>query len=205
MDIEVAEVVADQHARIRDLFHEAAHAPVEHREAACSRLVRYLAVHEAAEHEALHPDRGALLPDPGDDGVRELGHRAERLEDLGPRCESWSVQLGLLAAAVDHHVVRGEADEVPRFVALAAEADLDRAVRTLRRADDLVADVGPAADVPASGSFAGQLRAARRAVAHAPTDGPSAPHPRGHTNGAATGRPGRRAVGPVVSRRRAGP
>jgi hemerythrin HHE cation binding domain-containing protein len=159
----LVDAVLDQHARMRELVRAVAHAGPEEREVALDRLLRFVAVHAAAERVAFSP--------PGDEPAsdvagadRDLLQAVERVDDLGTDSRSFTVQLGLVAAALVRHSRAGEEEALPRFAATHDEFDLRRATAALGAVDPLVGDVGSAAAVPHGAGFGHQLRAARAAV-----------------------------------------
>ena len=163
----LVDVLVAQHVEARALFRAAARADVGERDAAYAALVRYLALHVAAEWAALNPPgQGGPVPPPGAQADhRDLTIAVQRMDDLGTRCPTFRVQLAELAAMADRHVLASETDRVPRFVATHADEDLQRAVDALQAAEALAREGAPdrAARVPAS--FEQQVRAARRELA----------------------------------------
>lgn len=171
-------VVVLQHDRLRSLFRDAAHADPSQRDAACERLVGYLALHAAAEREALCPpgDR------PGDDVLRRradedraLDEAVERLGDLGTSCRSYRVQLALLAAAAVRHVHASEAEEIPRFVVSHEDAELARAVDLQSRVRDGGAVDERALQASLACSFRNRFRRLRSALRRSPRTGVRSP------------------------------
>lgn len=149
--------VVDQHLRLRRLARAAVLAPEPEREAACSLLLRDLALHTAAEGVLLEGDR----PTPrAVREARELTEAAERLEDLGTSGPGYGVRLGLLTAGVVRHVEAVEHDLLPRVAAARDDEELVRAAELLTAA----ADPGWAPDVGDPPSFRHLVRAAREQV-----------------------------------------
>lgn len=152
-------VVVTQHRRLREMVAELARAAPEDRDVALQRLLRHLAVHLAAERVALATVGVVGAADAVEE--HEIVDGAERLDDLGTGCPSFTVQLGLLAAGMVHHETRSEREVVPRFVTTHEAADLDRAEQLLLGCDDL-AVLGE--EAPAGTGFGRMLRDARTAV-----------------------------------------
>ncbi len=166
------DAVVDQHARLRTLLQAAARAPEADRDVACEAALRHLAVHVVAEAVALHGARGSPR---ARQEVQALTGAVERLDDLGTRCPTYRVQLGLVAAEVARHVRAGETEVLPRFVAARDDEEIVRAVEVLRDAEQLTADDAPDALVPVDAGFAHQLRAARTALLAALSGRPPSP------------------------------
>ena len=114
--MDVTTVLRDQHAGIRRAFVRAA-LPGPGRAGEFRRLVRMLAVHEAAEEAHVHPTvRRAGL---GRAAAARVGEeeRAKRLLARlwadGPHGRGYLVRLGLLGWQVLRHAAREEREEFP--------------------------------------------------------------------------------------------
>ena len=163
----LVDVLVAQHLEVRALFRAAARADVEQRDAAYAALVRYLALHVAAEWVALTPPgRAGPVPPPGAQVERrDLTIAVQRMDDLGTGCPTFRAQLAELAAVADRHVLASETDRVPRFVATHADEDLQRAVDALQAADALAREGAPDRVACEPASFEQQVRAARTELA----------------------------------------
>lgn len=116
-------LLRQQHDEIRRLFAETESSEGKARRDAFDRLRRYLAVHETAEEEILHPQARRSL-DNGDEVVaarldeeheaKQMLAALERLDPAGAPFESLVAQL---KAAVLEHADSEEAEEFPAFQA----------------------------------------------------------------------------------------
>lgn len=124
--IEVAGAVTAQHGMIRAAFHSAKTGSDESQEAATKRLLRLLAMHEAAEQLTVHPALAHAGSGPvgvGDDRIaeeRQTVQLIERLQEFGHGSYEYNMQLALIEEAVTHHATAEEASELPLFSDLSA-------------------------------------------------------------------------------------
>lgn len=183
---ELTALIGGQHTRVRELFSEALSAPPPQRGSAFVELVRFLAMHEAAEQEALHVARHAA-PDSSmgtttahspvaaisAQRLREEDSAAgllERLEAMDSTSGSFRIQLKDVEEAVLHHAEAEEGQEVPAFLSEASAAQIARVVAVMRRVEELADDRSAGALVPPGAGFATQLTAARRILGDATAD-----------------------------------
>jgi hypothetical protein len=141
--IDVTTVLRDQHAEIRRAFRHAAQ-PGPGRPEAFRRLVRMLAVHEAAEQAHVHPAiRQAGRPATAAARIGEEAHAKvllARLWEIGPHGAGYLRCLRALRRAVLAHSAREEREEFPalerlgrlRRALLGAEVWLAREVAPTR-------------------------------------------------------------------------
>lgn len=114
----VAAVVA-QHGRITAMMREVGDASdAAARREAFDVLRGYLAQHEAAEEEAVHPVAGTAVGGEAVAHQRELeetgaAQQIKRLEELDAGSPSFGVQFGLFEEAVDAHATAEEKQELP--------------------------------------------------------------------------------------------
>lgn len=141
----MAAVVA-QHGRITSMMRAVAEAPdAAARREAFDVLRGYLAQHEAAEEQAIHP---LARTEEGGEPVarqRELeesgaAQQVKRLEEIDLESPSFGVQFGLFEEAVDAHAKAEEQEELPLLTesmppdAAAAALEVLAAVGTSERA-----------------------------------------------------------------------
>ncbi|MEU7526742.1 hemerythrin domain-containing protein [Saccharothrix sp. NPDC042600] len=116
IDADVVAVLVDQHTRIRDLFTAVETGEGDERATAFARLVRLLALHEAAEEVVVHPAARGVE---GGDAVVEdrLGEEQQarellaRLGELGPDHPEFADGLAGLRQAVLEHANHEESYE----------------------------------------------------------------------------------------------
>lgn len=123
-ETDVVELLLQQHREIRRLFDETQQSRGADRADAFDRLRRFLAVHETAEEEIVHPSARRTLAD-GDkvvDARLEEENRAKwmlrRLEEIGPEGKGFATLLGELQEVVLTHAANEEREE---FSKLASE------------------------------------------------------------------------------------
>jgi hypothetical protein len=115
--MDVTTVLRDQHAEIRRAFRQAA-LPGPGRPDAFRRLVRMLAVHEAAEEAHVHPTTARHLGRAATAAAR-VGEEEQakfllaRLWETGPRGAGYLRGLWTLRKAVLAHAAREEREEFP--------------------------------------------------------------------------------------------
>jgi hemerythrin superfamily protein len=108
-DIEIVDLLIQQHSQIRDLFAEVHDSTGDARRAAFGRLVQLLAVHETAEEEIVHPVARRSLPGGHgiiDDRLHEEHDAKERLsalEEMDPDRPEFLQRLDELRIAVLEH------------------------------------------------------------------------------------------------------
>jgi hypothetical protein len=119
-DVDIVDVLTDQHSRIDALFYEIEVATDERRPAGIDELARLISAHEAAE-EAVHQLARDVLPG-GFDLVRDLvGEEREvrqallELTEGGAEREDFEERLETLHDAVRSHVGHEERAELPRL------------------------------------------------------------------------------------------
>jgi len=123
---QIAAAVTAQHGMIKTAFHAAKTGSGEERQAATRRLLRLLAMHEAAEQLSVHPAlarAGGGEVGVGDDRMAEEQQAvqlAERLQGFEPDSYEHNMQLALLEEAVTHHAAAEELSELPLFDDLTA-------------------------------------------------------------------------------------
>ena len=157
---DVLEVVRAQHAEIARLVDVVTFADPADRQAALTRLLSYLAGHEAVEEELLHP-LGAATSTPGVGAERMteeagLGQQIGQLERLGTGSPLFRTQFGLIEEAIMAHAGAEEHEELPHVIGLLSDDDLGVVVRAFR--------AGETAAARRTGPFAEMLRAARADV-----------------------------------------
>lgn len=118
---DVVDLLLQQHKEIRRLFTETKNARGKDREEAFDRLRRYLAVHETAEEEIVHPEARRTV----DDGERVVDARLDEenqakrmladLERAGTDADEFDTLLAQLRKAVVEHADHEEREEFPQF------------------------------------------------------------------------------------------
>jgi iron-sulfur cluster repair protein YtfE (RIC family) len=121
MDLDIVELLTDEHDDIRALFQEVRDAEPQARTVPFERLVERLASHEAAEEALVHPvaqaetDAGRPLVD----ALLEEEASAERqlrdMTDLDPSADGFLDALRVLEDAVESHAQHEEEQEFPRL------------------------------------------------------------------------------------------
>jgi hemerythrin superfamily protein len=174
----VVDLLIQQHVEIRRLFGEVRDASAEQRPEAFERLVRFLAVHEAAEEEVVHPEaRQVLAKDAGvveallaeENDAKQMLSELERAE-VGSL--DFDAKFAMLERAVLAHADREETEELP---ALRAEHDELRlqAIGVAVKAAEAMAPTHPhpGLQTPAEnllvGPFVGMVDRVRDVVRHA--------------------------------------
>ncbi|MDN3294339.1 hemerythrin domain-containing protein [Streptomyces ficellus] len=125
-DSDVVSLLMRQHGEIRNLFDEVEQSKGDDRRDAFRRLVRFLAVHETAEEEVVHPFARRRLPG-GDQVVRDrLAEERDAketlaaLDDMDPDDPEFLPRLLALRADVQAHA---RAEERYEFAHLRRTAD----------------------------------------------------------------------------------
>jgi magnesium-transporting ATPase (P-type) len=116
-ETDAVELLVRQHEEIRRLFEEVGERKGDARAEAFERLCRFLAVHETAEEEVVHPVARQSLKD----GDRVIGARLEEeneakrmlqaLETMGPSAQGFDALFAELRKAVLQHAEREEREE----------------------------------------------------------------------------------------------
>lgn len=119
---DVISVLKAQHAEIRRAFTRAA-MPGHRRHAAFRRLVRLLAVHEAAEETHVHPTMRHISSAAQAAGARLEEERQAKwllitLDRIGPDGDGYLRTLWVLRRAVLSHAAREERGEFPALAVL---------------------------------------------------------------------------------------
>lgn len=114
---DAVDLLIEQHQEIRRLFDEVERASDDQRAEAFSRLSRFLAVHETAEEEAVHPIARRSMAD-GDvviDARLEEENQSKRtleaLEEMGTSAQAFDALFAELRAEVLAHAEREEQEE----------------------------------------------------------------------------------------------
>lgn len=158
---DVLQVVTAQHARIATLLRRVHAVAPETRREALDDLLAYLAGHEAAEDELVHPLQvGTDGQGPGAQRSLEesgIAQQIQRLEQLSMGSPAFETQLGLLEHALDYHCQAEEREELP---SLAAILTPERAARIVDALDAL-----EAAAPTRRGTFADMQAVARAQLA----------------------------------------
>jgi iron-sulfur cluster repair protein YtfE (RIC family) len=118
---DVVDLLLRQHREIHRLFGEVEAAKGDRRAEAFDRLRRYLAVHETAEEEVVHPFARRAIDD-GDEMVdarlaeeNQAKKALQRLEGLDPALPEFTKVLAELRAAVLAHSQHEENEEFPEI------------------------------------------------------------------------------------------
>ncbi|GAA4205173.1 hemerythrin domain-containing protein [Streptosporangium oxazolinicum] len=141
---DVVDLLVRQHATIRDLFDEVEEAPTGVRRSdAFQRLVRMLAVHEAAEEKVVHPYARLKIEDGNEVVDERLAEEKEAkqlladLETLGTEHPGFSGRLQMLRAAVLAHARAEERYEFARLRARTSVAERRAMAAGVRAAEAL--------------------------------------------------------------------
>ncbi len=120
-ETDAVELLIRQHEEIRRLFQEVDHKRGEQRAEAFEKLCRFLAVHETAEEEVVHPMIRRSMSD--GDAVVEARLREENegkkmlqaLETMGPDADGFEALFAELRTAVLQHADHEEREEFPEL------------------------------------------------------------------------------------------
>ena len=118
---DVVDILKSQHAEIRSAFRRAA-VPGPARPRAFQRLVRLLAIHEAAEEAHVHPAvRRAMAAGSAVTSARRAEEKEAKkllihLSKIGPRGRGYLPALRALRRAVLAHAAREEREEFPALL-----------------------------------------------------------------------------------------
>nr|WP_238431541.1 hemerythrin domain-containing protein [Streptomyces cavernae] len=140
-DDDVVTLLMQQHNHIRDLFAEVENARAGDRAEAFRRLVRFLAVHETAEEEVVHPSARRLLKDGEqvvDDRLEEeraAKEKLSRLDDMSPDDPGFMPAFRELRAEVLQHAASEEQYEFPRLRESAGAQQLSMMATAVRAAE----------------------------------------------------------------------
>ncbi|RAY11228.1 hemerythrin domain-containing protein [Actinomadura craniellae] len=120
-ELDIVDLLIEQHARIRDLFSEVESSSGEGRRTAFQRLTRLLAVHETAEEEIVHPIARRTLV--GGEGLiadrlreeRDAKHMLAELDGMDTDDPEFMPKLNELRVAVLDHARAEERYEFYRL------------------------------------------------------------------------------------------
>lgn len=147
-DGDAVDFLIGQHRTVRELFCEVAGSAGPERHAAFERLVRLLAVHEAAEEQLVHPLARTCGQGGGDVVDHRLAEERETkqtlrdLERMGPDAPGFDAVFSRFRDEVLAHADHEEADEFPRL-RQAVPADRLRALVPMLKAAEAVAPTHP--------------------------------------------------------------
>jgi hypothetical protein len=151
-ELDVVDLLLQQHMRVRDLMAEVMARSGDQRRAAFRELVRLLSVHEAAEEEVVHPAlrRHAAAGDAiADDRLQEEHDAKELLEQLDgmdPDAPDFMPLFLRMREAVITHAVSEQRYEFNNLRHKAGQSEL-RGMRLLVQAAEKVAPTHPHAGV----------------------------------------------------------
>lgn len=171
---ELRSTMVEQHAHIRAMFAGVADSAGEVRQAAFDTLRRYLAMHEAAEEECLHPltqraSDGGRVAEERVAEERLVGSAITELERHAIDSAEFAVGFEHLRAAVAAHAEAEEQHELPALGSATAE-ELKHAQLALSLVPTLAAGDGHAIAMPTEFAFA-DLHAAAKAKFRALPEG----------------------------------
>ncbi len=115
----IIDLLLRQHVEIRRLFLEVDSAPLDQRADAFDRLRRFLAVHETAEEEIVHPiarrkdEAISQIVDARLQEENEAKKTLEALESLGPESPEFPELFSVLRRSVLAHAEHEEREEFP--------------------------------------------------------------------------------------------
>ncbi|MBT2421875.1 hemerythrin domain-containing protein [Streptomyces sp. ISL-22] len=138
---DVVTLLMQQHNHIRDLFAEVENAPANDRAEAFRRLVRFLAVHETAEEEVVHPsarrafEDGEQVVDDRLEEERTAKEKLSRLDDMSTDDPGFMPMLQELRADVLQHAASEEQYEFPRLREKAGAQQLAMMATAVRAAE----------------------------------------------------------------------
>lgn len=160
-----------QHGRIKAMMADVLDTVGNDRVDAFARLCHYLALHEAAEEEVMHPVIAAQLDAQAQAVLVQerlveeqgAGDVIGRLEDFGAvDTPEFLVQFDLLREAVQAHAAAEEERELPALAHGGDAVGIGAVVAALARVDELADGSGP---VPSGERFATMHVAAREVFA----------------------------------------
>jgi hemerythrin superfamily protein len=120
-ETDAVELLIRQHEEIRRLFQEVDEKKGDHRADAFERLCRFLAVHETAEEEVVHPvarrslDNGDKVIDARLAEENESKEMLQTLEEMGTSARGFEALFGELRRAVLEHAEHEEHEEFPEL------------------------------------------------------------------------------------------
>ncbi|SDQ72981.1 hemerythrin domain-containing protein [Thermostaphylospora chromogena] len=126
---DVLALLVHQHGMIRDMFDEVERAPASERAEAFQRLVRMLAVHEAAEEEIVHPyarrkmDGGDAVVDDRITEENEAKQLLMHMDQAGVDAPDFAENLAKLRTSVLEHARSEERYEFSKLQAHTTEAE----------------------------------------------------------------------------------
>jgi hemerythrin superfamily protein len=120
-ETDAVELLIHQHEEIRRLFQEVDKKKGAARTEAFERLCRFLAVHETAEEEVVHPvarrslDNGDKVIDARLEEENEAKKMLQALEKMGPSAQGFDVLFAEFRTAVLEHAEHEESEEFPEL------------------------------------------------------------------------------------------
>ena len=120
-ETDAVELLIHQHEEIRRLFQEVDKKKGAQRAEAFERLSRFLAVHETAEEEVVHPvarrslDNGDKVIDARLEEENEGKKMLQALEKMGPSAQGFDVLFAEFRRAVLEHAEHEEREEFPEL------------------------------------------------------------------------------------------
>jgi hypothetical protein len=155
-----------EHEHVWELVSSVRHAMPEERDACLQRLVRYLAVHEAAEQVVIH---NAWVDDTTRERIDEEREAADIVDRLvraaelpppeDPFDDEFLVILDQLERALRDHAEAEENEELPILASQLAPDDLGEMLRVVRMIRELAEDV---ATPISAGTYAAMHLAAQK-------------------------------------------
>ena len=121
LETNAVELLMRQHEEIRHLFGEVDKKKGKQRAEAFERLCRYLAVHETAEEEVVHPmarrslKNGDKVIDARLEEENEGKKMLQALEKMGPSAQGFDALFAELRRAVLEHAEHEEREEFPEL------------------------------------------------------------------------------------------
>ncbi len=163
---DVIDLLLRQHREIHRLFGEVEAAKGDRRAEAFDRLRRYLAVHETAEEEVVHPFARRAIGDGGEMIEARLAEEnrvkkaLQRLERLDPALPEFTTVLGELRAAVLEHSQREENEEFPEIRAQGTAQQMRGMAAAVKAAEALApTHPHPGVESPTANVLAGPFAA----------------------------------------------
>ncbi|HET8600902.1 MAG TPA: hemerythrin domain-containing protein, partial [Segeticoccus sp.] len=143
----VADRLHEQHETIKHMLDAVATTSGQQRRHAFDDLRMFLACHEAAEEQFIHPEGEHDLKDGAVSSERvseeqEAGHVITQLEGLDVDSEEFEQTFAKLTEAVVHHAEAEEHDELPAVSKAADAAALGAIDRALRYVPEMVGQTG---------------------------------------------------------------
>lgn len=165
---EVRRVVARQHEELRRRI-DAVKAQDRAVDESLRELLRYLAAHEVAEQNSLHPVLGRGSTEDGDVGARvaeerEVTDAVERFEQLDPTGPEFEDAFADWAVALVAHAEAEERDELGARLDELDETETTMVLRLLDQVDAIAGSEAMEERVASRSGFAGLVDAARLEV-----------------------------------------